>query len=372
MHGMAISLSRLSGVGRGTRRPCLSAGFFSNVDLNWENRALSRFLRDLARLGRLVITDRRGLGCSERFTPAETPPIESLMDDLAVVLDAVGSDRAVIFASGDCGIIASLCAATYPERVTGLVLSGAAATWLRNDEMPWGWTEERMQKEAVWVRDHLGEGEWMRKAAPTVIADQRELAWAGRYERHSLAPGAAYAEILTYAHTDIRSILPTIQAPTLVLHRVGDPLEDIRSGRDLAARIRGARLIELEGSDHYMWAGDQDAVIRAIRNFVASVRREEADLDRVLATVLFTDLVSSTEKAAMLGDRTWAELVQQHHGIVRGLLARYKGIEIETAGDSFFATFDGPARAVRCALATMDAVAPPWCRAAGRRPHRRG
>ena len=212
----------------------------------------------------------------------------------------------------------------------------------------------------------------MRKAAPTVIADQRELAWAGRYERHSLAPGAAYAEILTYAHTDIRSILPTIQAPTLVLHRVGDPLEDIRSGRDLAARIRGARLIELEGSDHYMWAGDQDAVIRAIRNFVASVRREEADLDRVLATVLFTDLVSSTEKAAMLGDRTWAELVQQHHGIVRGLLARYKGIEIETAGDSFFATFDGPARAVRCALATMDAVAPPWCRAAGRRPHRRG
>jgi pimeloyl-ACP methyl ester carboxylesterase len=220
---MAISLSRLSGVGRGTRRPCLSAGFFSNVDLNWENRALSRFLRDLARLGRLVITDRRGLGCSERFTPAETPPIESLMDDLAVVLDAVGSDRAVIFASGDCGIIASLFAATYPERVTGLVLSGAAATWLRNDEMPWGWTEERMQKEAVWVRDHLGEGEWMRKAAPTVIADQRELAWAGRYERHSLAPGAAYAEILTYAHTDIRSILPTIQAPTLVLHRVGDP-----------------------------------------------------------------------------------------------------------------------------------------------------
>jgi pimeloyl-ACP methyl ester carboxylesterase len=333
-------------------------GFFSNVDLNWENRALSRFLRDLARLGRLVITDRRGLGCSERFTPAETPPIESLMDDLAVVLDAVGSDRAVIFASGDCGFIASLFAATYPERVTGLVLSGAAATWLRNDEMPWGWTEERMQKEAVWVRDHLGEGEWMREAAPTVIADQRELAWAGRYERHSLAPGAAYAEILRYAHTDIRSILPTIQAPTLVLHRVGDPLEDIRSGRDLAARIRGARLIELEGSDHYMWAGDQDAVIRAIRNFVASVRREEADLDRVLATVLFTDLVSSTEKAAMLGDRAWAELVQQHHGIVRGLLARYKGIEIETAGDSFFATFDGPARAVRCALAIMDAVAP--------------
>ena len=333
-------------------------GFFSNVDLNWENRALSRFLRELARLGRLVITDRRGLGCSERFMPAETPPIESLMDDLAVVLDAVGSDRAVIFASGDCGFIASLFAATYPERVTGLVLSGAAATWLRNDEMPWGWTEERMQKEAVWVRDHLGEGEWMREAAPTVIADQRELAWAGRYERHSLAPGAAYAEILTYAHTDIRSILPTIQAPTLVLHRVGDPLEDIRSGRDLAARIRGARLIELEGSDHYMWAGDQDAVIRAIRNFVASVRREEADLDRVLATVLFTDLVSSTEKAAMLGDRAWAELVQRHHGIVRGLLARYKGIEIETAGDSFFATFDGPARAVRCALATMDAVAP--------------
>lgn len=332
-------------------------GFFSNVDLNWENRALSRFLRELARLGRLVITDRRGLGCSERFMPAETPPIESLMDDLAVVLDAVGSDRAVIFASGDCGFIASLFAATYPERVTGLVLSGAAATWLRNDEMPWGWTEERMQKEAVWVRDHLGEGEWMREAAPTVIADQRELAWAGRYERHSLAPGAAHAEILTYAHTDIRSILPTIQAPTLVLHRVGDPLEDIRSGRDLAARIRGARLIELEGSDHYMWAGDQDAVIRAIRNFVASVRREEADLDRVLATVLFTDLVSSTEKAAMLGDRAWAELVQRHHGIVRGLLARYKGIEIETAGDSFFATFDGPARAVRCALATMDAVA---------------
>lgn len=197
----------------------------------------------------------------------------------------------------------------------------------------------------------------MRQAAPTLFSNTRELAWAGRYERLSVAPGAVVAEALRFARTDIRGILPTVQTPTLVLHRVGDPYEDIRSGRDLAARIHGAKLLELEGSDHLAWAGDQQAVIQAITEFLAGVHREEADLERVLATVLFTDIVGSTEKAAFLGDRNWAQLLQRHHQIVRGLLARYKGNEISTAGDGFFATFDGPARAVRCALATLDAVA---------------
>ena len=332
-------------------------GYVSNVDLNWEHPALSRFLRELARLGRLIVTDRRGLGCSERFTPADTPPIEALMGDLEAVLDAVGSTRAVIFATGDCGFIASLFAATYPGRTAALVLFGSASTWLRNDELPWGWTEQRLQEETVWLRAHLGDGEWMRQAAPTLFSNTRELAWAGRYERLSVAPGAVVAEALRFARTDIRGILPTVQTPTLVLHRVGDPYEDIRSGRDLAARIHGAKLLELEGSDHLAWAGDQQAVIQAITEFLAGVHREEADLERVLATVLFTDIVGSTEKAAFLGDRNWAELLQRHHQIVRGLLARYKGNEISTAGDGFFATFDGPARAVRCALATLDAVA---------------
>ena len=275
----------------------------SNVDLNWEHPALSRFLRELARLGRLIITDRRGLGCSERFTPADTPPIEALMGDLEAVLDAAGSTRAVIFATGDCGFIASLFAATYPERATALVLYGSASTWLRNDELPWGWTEQRLQEETVWLRDHLGDGEWMRQAAPTLFSNTRELAWAGRYERLSVAPGAVVAEALRFAHTDIRGILPSVQTPTLVLHRVDDTYEDIRSGRDLAARIRGAKLLELEGSDHLAWAGDQQAVIQAITEFLAGVHREEADLERVLATVLFTDIVGSTEKAASLGDR---------------------------------------------------------------------
>ena len=332
-------------------------GYLSNVDLNWEHPALSRFLHELARLGRLIITDRRGLGCSERFTPADTPPVEALMGDLEAVLDAAGSTRAVIFATGDCGFIASLFAATYPERATALVLYGSASTWLRNDELPWGWTEQRLQEETVWLRDHLGDGEWMRQAAPTLFSNTRELAWAGRYERLSVAPGAVVAEALRFAHTDIRGILPSVQTPTLVLHRVDDTYEDIRSGRDLAARIRGAKLLELEGSDHLAWAGDQQAVIQAITEFLAGVHREEADLERVLATVLFTDIVGSTEKAASLGDRKWAELLQRHHQIVRGLLARYRGTEIGTAGDGFFATFDGPARAVRCALATLDAVA---------------
>ena len=332
-------------------------GYVSNVDLNWEHPALSRFLRELARVGRLIVTDRRGLGCSERFTPADTPPIEALMGDLEAVLDAVGSTRAVIFATGDCGFIASLFAATYPGRTAALVLFGSASTWLRNDELPWGWTEQRLQEETVWLRAHLGDGEWMRQAAPTLFSNTRELAWAGRYQRLSVAPGAVVAEALRFARTDIRGILPTVQTPTLVLHRVGDPYEDIRSGRDLAARIHGAKLLELEGSDHLAWAGDQQAVIQAITEFLAGVHREAADLERVLATVLFTDIVGSTEKAAFLGDRNWAELLQRHHQIVRGLLARYKGNEISTAGDGFFATFDGPARAVRCALATLDAVA---------------
>lgn len=331
-------------------------GYISNVELNWENPALARFLRGLARLGRLIITDRRGLGCSERFTPVDTPPIETLMGDLGAVLTATGSVRPTIFATGDCGFIACLFAATHPEQVGGLVLCGAAATWLQNDEMPWAWTEDRLEEEAVWLRAHLGEGEWMREAAPTLFAGPRELAWAGRYERLSLAPGAGEAEAMRFARTDIRDILPLIQAPTLVLHRVGDPYEDIRSGRDLASRIRGAKLVELEGSDHLVWAGDQDAAVRATAVFLAEVRREEAELDRVLASVLFTDMVGSTEKAAALGDRRWAELAHRHHSLVRGLLARYRGNEVDTAGDGFFATFDGPARAVRCALAVIEAV----------------
>jgi class 3 adenylate cyclase len=332
-------------------------GSISNLEVAWENASLARFLRRLAEMARLIVTDRRGLGCSERFTPADTPPIETLMDDVLAVLNAAGAEQPVVLATGDCCFFACPLAATYPDRLRALILFNPAPTWRRTDETPWGRTEEQLEKSFRWVQANLGNASWTRRANPSVGPSERELEWFRRYERLAQAPGALYAEARRFAETDVRGILSSIQVPTLVLHRTANSEEGpVEGGRYLASRIPGATFVELDGGDYWPWIGDQAAVIQQIELFLATIREEEADLDRVLATVLFTDIVGSTEKAVELGDRGWRELVAGHDAAVRALLSRYRGKEVDAAGDGFFATFDGPARAVRCGQAIVEAV----------------
>jgi class 3 adenylate cyclase len=331
-------------------------GYLSNVELNWEHPSLARFLRELARITRLVVTDRRGLGCSERFTPADTPPLEDLLDDVSAVLDAAGCERSALFATGDCGPLACLFAATYPERVSALVLWGTGATWKRSEETPWGNTADEHEAEARAIRDRLGDGGWTLNHAPSSITGEAGLAWAKRYERLSLTPGSVYWEGKRFAETDVRGVLPAIHVPALVLHRRSDPEEPLESGRFLASRLPRGALEELEGGDHFPWAGDQESVLRSVERFVATVRSEFEELDRVLATVLFTDIVDSTRTAAKLGDARWRELLERHDATVRGLIALYRGREVDTTGDGFLAAFDGPFRGIRCAQAIVAAT----------------
>jgi class 3 adenylate cyclase len=329
----------------------------SNLEVNWENPALASFLTELAGLGGLVVVDRRGLGCSERFTPDGAPPIETLIDDVLAVIEAVGCERIALVATGDCGFFACMLAASHPDRLGALVLINAAPTWQRSDETPWARTEADMEQSFRWCQENWGSGAWSRRANPSVSSD-RDLRWFGRYERLAQSPGALYAEARRFADTDVRAVLPAIQVPTLVLHRSHNTEERVEAGRYLAAHIPAARFVELAGQDHFPWLGDAAAVIREIHRFLTTVHAEEAALERVLATVLFTDIVGSTEKAAELGDRGWRELVERHDTTVRALLSRYRGQEVNTTGDGFFATFDGPARAVRCARVIADAVRP--------------
>lgn len=331
-------------------------GFLSNVELNWEHPALARFLHQLARFSRLVVFDRRGLGCSERFTPNDTPPIENLMEDVSAVMQSVQAERPVLFATGDCAFIAMLFAASYPGRLSALVLYGCTATWRKSEQIPWGLTEAELQASNRKIRDSLGSGWWFQQANPSIESDPRDIAWGGRYERLSITPGTIYPEVERFAQLDLRSALPAIQTPTLVLHRTGDTREDIRSGRYVASQIRTARFVEIPGVDHFPWIGDQDTVVHEVEQFLGTIRKEEAGFNRVLATVLFTDIVKSTDTAASIGDQGWIALLERHHKIIRALLARYKGHEVETTGDGFLATFDGPARAVRCAQEAVIAV----------------
>jgi class 3 adenylate cyclase/pimeloyl-ACP methyl ester carboxylesterase len=351
-----ISLAYQS-FGEGARDLIYHQGYLSNVELNWEQPAFARFLHELARLGRVVVSDRRGLGCSERFTPADTPPLESLLGDVTAVGDAAGCDRPVLFATGDCGPLACLYAATYPERLTALVLYGTAATWKLTDETPWGDSEEQHEAQARRITAALGDGTWTRDHAPSVVRGEAGLAWARRYERLSLTPGSVYWEAMRFAETDVRGVLSSIHLPTLVLHRADDPEEPPTAGRHLASHIPRASFVLLQGGDHFPWSGDQGSVLRALESFLTATAAEEAALDRLLATVLFTDIVDSTTKAGELGDARWSALLERHNATVRAALAAYRGREVNTTGDGFLAAFDGPLRGIRCAEEIVRATA---------------
>jgi class 3 adenylate cyclase len=336
-------------------------GFVSNVQLDWEGPAQGRFLRGLASFSRVISMDRRGWGCSDRLSAGAFPPLETLMEDVGVVMDAAGSERAAVWASGENGLLGLLFAAAHPDRVSGLILYAATPSFVRRDDMPWQPTREELEEERKWSR-RWGTRELAREAfaaaCPSATDDVGEFEWYVRWLRLSGTPASVIAETDRYIDTDLRRVLPAIHVPTLVLRRrdlpaeIGQPIE---TARYLASHIPDAELRELPGRDLCHWTGDSDAIVEEVARFLTGRHHVPAH-DRMLTTILVTDIVGSTTKAAELGDRAWTELLEAHHRSVRERLVEHRGREIDAAGDGLLATFEGPARAIRCAEAICEAA----------------
>ncbi|OFW63419.1 MAG: hydrolase [Actinobacteria bacterium RBG_16_67_15] len=343
-------------VGDGPRDLVYVPGWISNIEVMWEDPGLGRFLEHLASFARLIVFDKRGTGLSDPVPVEHLPTLEVRMDDLRAVMDAVGSSRATLFGHSEGGNMCLLFAATYPDRTDGLILTGSYAKRIRSPEYPWAPShEERMaqieQTEQEWGRvDHT---DFM---APSRGNDPAFRSWMQRYSRLSASPRAAAALMRMNSFIDVTTILPTIRVPALLLYRTGDLDVNVEEGRWIASRIPGARFVELPGVDHMFWASDTESMLQEIEEFVTG-HRTTAGVDRVLATVLFTDVVGSTSRAAEMGDRGWRDLLERHNTVVRTSLGRFRGREVGTMGDGFLATFDGPVRAIRCAQSIVTAVA---------------
>jgi pimeloyl-ACP methyl ester carboxylesterase len=344
--------------GEGPRDLVYVPGWISNIELMWEEPAMARFLDRLASFSRLILFDKRGTGLSDRVSNEELPTLEQRMDDVRAVLEAVGSERAALFGHSEGGNMCVLFAATYPERTAALVTLGCFAKRRDpDDDYPWAPTADNREEsvadiERNWGRLRLQDVEYY---APSRLGDEQFVRNLEQYLRRSASPGAAAALLRMNSYIDVREVLPTIRVPTLVLHRGGDHDVDVAEGRYLASKIPGAKFVELPGDDHWISAGNPGEIADEIEEFLTGTR-PAPELDRVLATVLFTDIVGSTERAAELGDRSWRELLHTHDAAVRRELDRFRGREVDTAGDGFLATFDGPARAVRCAISAGEAV----------------
>jgi pimeloyl-ACP methyl ester carboxylesterase/class 3 adenylate cyclase len=341
-------------VGEGSHDLILVPGWVSHVEYAWQEPSYSSFLRRLASFARLILLDRRGTGMSDRV--AELPTLEQRMDDVRAVMDAAGSERAALCGLSEGGPMCLLFAATYPARTAALVLYGSYARMLRAPDYPIGIPAGAIEVFLERIENNWGTGTLSAEHfAPSLAQDPafRE-SWA-RFERLAVSPGGMKALVRMLHETDARATLPLIRVPTLILHRQGDRVSRTDASRYIAERVRGAKYVELPGSDHFPWVGDTGGVVDEIAEFLTGVRHQP-EPDRVLATVLFTDIVGATERAASLGDRRWRELLDQHHAVVRQQLTRFRGREIDTAGDGFLAAFDGPARGVRCASAVVDAV----------------
>jgi pimeloyl-ACP methyl ester carboxylesterase len=341
-------------VGEGQLDLVYVPGFVSNVELMWEEPGYAAFLDRLATFSRLIIFDKRGTGLSDPVSNDALPTLEERMDDVRAVMDAVGSERAALLGHSEGGNMCVLFSATYPERTSALVLVGCYAKRLRSDDYPWAPAREERMRDIEETESDWGDID-LATFAPSKVGDEAFERWVGRYYRQSASPRAASALMRMNTEIDVREVLPSIGVPTLLLYRVGDRDVLVEEGRYIASRIPGARLVELPGDDHYMWSDDTEPLLQEVEEFLTGVRRGP-DPDRMLATVLFTDIVDSTATASRLGDRAWRGLLDRHHDVVRTELGRWRGREIDTAGDGFLATFDGPARAVRCAVAASRSV----------------
>ena len=342
-------------LGNGPRDLVFVPGWASNIEVYQEEPAFARFVSRLTSFTRLILFDKRGTGLSDRV--GDMPSLEVRMDDVRAVMDAVGSERAALFGVSEGGTMCALFSATYPQRTTALIMHGSFPWRTRAADYPFGLTEEEMPLWIARMRRDWGGPVGLAERAPSMVGDERFTQWWGRMLRMSVSPAGIAALIAMNAEIDIRHILPAIRVPTLLLHSRRDLAIEFGASRYMAERIPGARLVELQGPDHLPWLSDVDVVLGEIEEFLTGVRHE-VEPDRVLATVLFTDIVGATEKASALGDRRWRDLLDGHNALVRRELARFRGREIKTAGDGFFAAFDGPARAVRCACAVSQGMQP--------------
>jgi class 3 adenylate cyclase len=340
-------------VGEGPLDLVYSGGLITNVDLCWDFPEVERFYMRMASFGRLIIFDRRGTGLSDKVSGSEIPTWEQWAEDLRVVLDAAKSEQAAIFAERDAGLVAMMFAATHPERVSSLILSNTCARYSRAPDYPCGEPPEMAEQFHRIILEHWGTERMAAVAVPSRNGDASFARMAARYQRSSGTPGMAAAEFRYFTEADARSVLSMIHCPTLVMHRSRYPFLNPGHAAYLAENIAGAKSVGMEGSDAVFAYDRADEALGHIEEFLTG-SREQTYADQVLATVLFIDIVGSTEHAAKIGDGPWRDLLQRFHSAVRKELHRFRGREVDTSGDGFFATFDGPARALRCAAAIRD------------------
>ena len=328
-------------------------GWVSHLEYFWTEPSFARFLRRLASFSRLILFDKRGTGLSDRVPVAELPTLEQRMDDVRAVLEAVGSERAALCGISEGGPMSALFAATYPEKTVALVMIGTYAKRVWDPEYPWAPTVEARQHFFEEMQKHWGGPVGLEERAPTMARDERFREWWATYLRMGASPGAALALTRMNAEIDVRDVLPTIRVPTLILHRTGDMCLKVEEGRYVAGRIPGARFVELPGEDHLPFVGDQEALLAEVEEFLTGVRHT-LEPDRMLATVLFVQIVDSPVRAAEFGESRWRELLQRLHGHVRKEIEWFRGREIDMTGTGPLAIFDGPARAIRCACAIIE------------------
>lgn len=331
-------------------------GFVSHLEQAWEDPSYSRFLLQLASFSRLILFDKRGTGLSDRISGI--PTLEERMDDVRAVMDAVDSQRAALFGTSEGGPMSVLFAATYPERASALVLYGSIARGAWAPDYPWGPKADSEGNRAFlegW-RKGWGGPIGIEKFAPSMAEDETFRQWWAKYLRLSASPSAVIKVFEMNQAIDVRDILSTIRVPTLVLHRVGDRPINVAQGRYLAEHIPGAKFAELSGDDHLWWVGDSEAIVNKIQAFLTGEQPPPLETDRVLATVLFTDIVDSTKRAAEMGDSRWKDVLDSHNAVVRREIGRFRGREVRSTGDGFLAVFDGPGRAIRCGSAVSRAL----------------
>lgn len=335
-------------IGDGPLDMVLSLGFATHLELLWELPPMARFLQQLGSFTRLLLFDKRGTGLSDPV--ADVPTLEQRIDDVRAVMDAAGSERAVLFGVSEGAPMSALFAATHPDRVTALVLHGAMGRTTEAPDYPWAAPADALRESiaellvADWGR---AESEIVDVFAPSLAGDPQSRQSVARLHRSAASPSMSMQLFEMFLDIDVRAVLPTIRVPTLVLHRRGDLVVNRRAGQEVAAQIPDARYVELDGNDHLPWAGDIDALVGEVEEFLTGAR-SVAEPDRVLATVMFTDIVGSTERAAELGDARWREVLAAHEAAVRRELSRLRGREVKSLGDGYLITFDGPARAIRC------------------------
>jgi pimeloyl-ACP methyl ester carboxylesterase len=338
--------------GDGPRDMVLVPGTLSHAELTWERPSVRHLLKRLTAFARVIVFDQRGQGLSDRVAPAELT-LEERIADIRAVMDAASSERATIYGWSEGGPASLMFSATYPERTVSLVLYG---TFASVKDPPWSKPREQWKQMLSSWENHWGEGVLLEVNAPSMSGDEAARRMFGRLERASASPGSILALMRANIELDVRHILPAIRVPALILHRTGDVLVPVECGRYLAQNIPGAKFTELSGTDHSVLDNEtQDVIADQIEDFITGTHRR-METDRVVATVMFTDIVGSTERAAGMGDQRWRELLGDWYAVIRKELSAFRGREIDTAGDGVLATFDGPARAVRCASSICQHV----------------